>query len=82
MAPPRFSHMVHSASFTFWAPESVGFLQSRYGAFVHAVPSTWNDPPPSLRLFSFLLSFILKHCFLKEAFTDLGHVKISYRTLS
>lgn len=75
-APPHFSHMVHSASFSFWAPERVGFLQSHFGAFVHAVPSTWNNSPPSLSLFSFLLSFILKHCFLKEAFTDLGHVKI------
>ena len=82
-APPHFNHMVPAAPLTFCAPDRVDFLQSHHRDFVHAVSSVWNDlPSPSLSLLSLLFSFILQHCFLKEVFIDLGHVKIPYRTLS
>lgn len=68
---PHLSDMVHFASLTFWAPDTVGFLQFHRKALVCGIPFV----PP----FCLASSFILKHCFLKEAFIDLGdYVRIPY----
>lgn len=70
---PHLSYVVHNASPIFWALDRVSILPSHHRAFAYAVPSSWNDLP------SLSLSFILKHCYLKEPFTDLlDHVRISY----